>query len=182
MGTMYRVCLAAAICIVASALLFGCGGGAQGDTTASTEEQSATTAQAQTTSPSETTAATTGESSAQTETEVSGMPADFPSDVPVHPGTVTDFVKTEVTKTMIVYQLTVDTSASLDDVIEWYKTKLPSGWSVGYESKEGDEAKIALNGGDYTPAKADGRGGGVLVGLAKGAKTRIVTTVTVMGK
>ena len=122
---------------------------------------------------------------ATAETEVSGMPDGFPADVPVHPGTVTGYEPMQVTDTTTVHQLTVESKASFEDVVDWYQTALPAGWSVGYFEDiddEGVEAKIALDGGDYTPASPDGLGGGVLVGVqADDDTTLIVTTVTVMG-
>jgi hypothetical protein len=118
-------------------------------------------------------------------TEVVGMPAEFPSDVPVHPGTVTEYDPIEVTENSTVHQLYVESQASFDDVVAWYQDSLPAGWSVGYfedVDDEGIEAKIALDGGDYTPADPEGVGGGVLVGVfANDDATLIVTTVTVMG-
>jgi len=124
------------------------------------------------------------EASEPAETEVVGMPDGFPSDVPVHPGTVVEYDPMEVTDTTTVHQLKVESSASFDDVIKWYETSLPAGWSVGYLEDvdgEGIEAKIALDGGDYAPASPEGMGGGVLVGVdAGGEKTLIVTTVTVV--
>jgi hypothetical protein len=113
------------------------------------------------------------------------MPTGFPSDVPVHPGTVVAYDPIQVTDTTTVHQLSVETAASFEDVTGWYQTALPAGWSVGYfedVDDEGAEAKIALDGGDYTPADPDGVGGGVLVGVqAYESTTLIVTTVTVMG-
>lgn len=62
------------------------------------------------------------------------------------------------------------------------QTSLPPGWSVGYfedVDNGGAEAKIALDGGDYTPASPDGMGGGVLVGVfVNDDATLIVTTVS----
>ena len=86
----------------------------------------------------------------------------------------------EVTDTTTVHQLTVRTASSFDEVVEWYKTKLPAGWSVGFIEVDDGEAKIALNGGDYAPASPDGRGGGVIIGVFEGDTTEIVTTATVM--
>ncbi|MDF1543423.1 MAG: hypothetical protein P1P71_09960 [Anaerosomatales bacterium] len=118
------------------------------------------------------------------ETEVVGMPAGFPADVPVHPGTVTEYDPIAVTDTSTVHQLYVESQSSFDDVVAWYQTSLPSGWSVGYfesEDNQGMEAKIALDGGDYTPVDPEGVGGGVLVGVFENDDaTLIVTTVTVM--
>ncbi len=112
------------------------------------------------------------------------MPAGFPSDVPVHPGTVTAYDPMVVTESTTVHQLTVESVASFDDVIAWYKTQLPAGWTVGFVATEGEsgsrESKIALNGGNYAPASPDGMGGGVLVGVFEGDTTSIVSTVTVM--
>jgi hypothetical protein len=122
---------------------------------------------------------------AAAETEVIGMPAGFPSDVPVHPGKVVAYDPIQVTDTTTVHQLSVETAASFDDVATWYQTALPAGWSAGYfenVGEQGVEAKIALDGGGYTPADPDGVGGGVLVGVqAYESTTLIVTTVTVMG-
>jgi hypothetical protein len=121
---------------------------------------------------------------ATAETEVVGMPAEFPADVPVHPGTVTEYDPMEVTENSTVHQLYVESQASFDDVVAWYQNSLPSGWSVGYfesEDNQGMEAKIALDGGDYTPADPEGVGGGVLVGVFENDDaTLIVTTVAVM--
>ena len=118
------------------------------------------------------------------ETDVSGMPEDFPSDVPVHPGTVTAYEPMQVTDSTTVYQLSVESNATFDKVTEWYQNSLPAGWSVGYFEDldgEGTEAKIALDGGSYTPADPGGVGGGVLVGVdTLDETTLIVTTVTVM--
>jgi hypothetical protein len=132
--------------------------------------------------------ATTGSPADQdtpAETEVVGMPAEFPADVPVHPGTVTEYDPIGVTESSTVHQLYVESKASFDDVVAWYRNDLPAGWSVGYfesEDNQGMEAKIALDGGDYTPADPEGVGGGVLVGVfANDDATLIVTTVTVMG-
>jgi hypothetical protein len=125
---------------------------------------------------------TAQQAGARAQTEVSGLPADFPADVPLHPGTVTDYQKTEVTASATVYQLTIETTASLDDVVAWYQTQLPAGWSVGYSEAGDGEAKVALTGGSYTPASPDGLGGGVIIGVLAGDKTQVVTTVTVMGK
>jgi hypothetical protein len=125
------------------------------------------------------------ETPATAETEVSGMSDGFPADVPVHPGTVTGYEPMQVTDTTTVHQLTVESKASFEDVVDWYQNSLPTGWSVGYFEDiddEGVEAKIALDGGDYTPASPDGLGGGALVGVqADDGTTLIVTTVTVMG-
>lgn len=190
MRGMFRFGLPAAIVLLASAVLFGCGSADdQNDAAASTTAQSQATAPSQTTAQgetavsSETTATTAGEGAgAEAETDVIGRPADFPADVPLYPGTVTDYVPMPVTETVTVHQLVLQTTASLDDVIEWYNTKLPSGWSVGFLEKDGGQAKIALTGGSYTPASPDGLGGGVLVGLEEGDKTIISVTVTVMAQ
>lgn len=193
MRSMGRVGLMVAVFVLTSWVLLGCGG-------AEAQENGAdsTTAQSQTTvlngggagdetpagdentgkSQPATTASDPGE--VQPETEVAGLPAEFPGDVPVHPGTVTNYEAIEVTESTTVYQLTVKTTASLDDVIEWYQNELPSGWSVGFLEKKGREAKIALNGGDYTPADPNGRGGGVIIGLLAAEGTEILTTVTVV--
>ncbi len=121
---------------------------------------------------------------AQVETEVSGRPAEFPNDVPVHPGTVTAYDPMAVTESTTVHQLTVESAASFDDVIAWYETELPAGWSVGFLEQDGEsgsrEGKVALNGGSYTPASPEGLGGGVIIGVFEGDTTQIVTTVTVM--
>lgn len=158
-----------AIVILASTVVLGCGGG---DDQSDPAEPAATTTQT--------------DSAAQTETEVTGMPAGFPGDVPVHPGTVTAYDPMEVTESTTVHQLTVESMTSFDDVISWYESQLPEGWSVGFLEQEGEdgsrEGKIALNGGDYAPASPDGRGGGVIVGVFEGDTTQIVTTVTVMGQ
>lgn len=118
------------------------------------------------------------------ETEVVGMPAEFPQDVPVHPGTVTEYDLIGVTDFSTIHQLYVESKASFDDVVEWYQTSLPPGWSVGYfesRDRQGMEAKIALDGGDYPPADPEGVGGGVLVGVFDNDNaTLIVTTVNVM--
>jgi hypothetical protein len=174
--------------LTVSLVLVGCGGSAEGGKVSTTVKSAATTESAATDNSDTTAAAETTEASAgeqgggQAETEVSGMPAEFPADVPVHPGTVTVYDPMKVTDSTTVHQLTVETTASLDDVVEWYKTKLPEGWSVGFAETKDGEAKIALNGGDYTPAKADTKGGGVLVGVSSGDKTIIVVTVTVTAK
>jgi hypothetical protein len=181
MKAVYRVGLVVVILVLVSAVAVGCGGDDPGGGGTATT-QSEATMQDQTTQRSETTAVDSGQGEAQVETEVTGMPADFPSDIPVHPGTVTAYEKIDVTESMTVYQLTVNTRASLDDVMEWYQTQLPAGWSVGFSEKDGDEAKIALNGGDYAPADPDGGGGGVIVGVFAGDTTEIVTTATVMAR
>jgi hypothetical protein len=112
---------------------------------------------------------------AKAETAVSGMPAEFPSDVPVHPGTVTAYDPMEVTESTTVHQLTVESAASFDDVIAWYKTQLPAGWSVGFLKESGEsgsrEGKIALNGGSYAPANPDRLGGGLIIGVFEGDTT-----------
>ena len=179
-----RFGLLVAIMMLASAVLFACGGGDdENGSAASTTVKDGTTVQSPTTAQSETTEASTDTSAeTQTETEVTGMPDGFPSDVPVHPGTVTAYEPMEITETTTVHQLTVQTAASYEDVLEWYQSRLPEGWSVGFFENEDGEAKIALNGGDYTPANPDGNGGGVLVGVMEGSKTTFVVTVTVMGK
>jgi len=183
MRGMFRFGLLAAMLVLASVVLFACGGGDdQSSAGASTTAQTQTTAQDGTTLASESTATTAEEAATEAETEVSGMPGEFPKDVPVHPGTVTAYEPVKATDTTTVHQLTLVTAASMDDVIEWYKTKLPSGWSVGFLEEKDGQAKIALNGGSYTPADPDGMGGGVLLGLQEGDKTTIVITVTVMGK
>jgi hypothetical protein len=183
----YRFGLLAAIVLLASVVLFGCGGGddqsAAGASTTVKGGQGAATTQSPATASSETTEAITPTSGgAAAETGVSGMPAEFPADVPVHPGTVTAYNPMKVTDTTTVHQLTVQTTASFDDVIAWYKSQLPSGWSVGYLEAEDGQGWIALNGGSYAPANPDRKGGGVLVGVSTGDKTEIVVTVTVMGK
>lgn len=118
------------------------------------------------------------------ETEVLGMPAEFPADIPVHPGTVTSYEPTQVTDTTVVHQLYVESRASFAEVVQWYQTSLPADWSVGYfedVDNEGDEAKIALDGPGYTDADPEGVGGGVLVGVfANDDATLIVTTVAIM--
>jgi hypothetical protein len=181
---MRRVGLLAVVIMMACVALVGCGGGddqsAPGEPTTVQNETAVTDssdgAQAET--------VTSGADGARVETGVSGMPDGFPADVPVHPGTVTAYDPMEVTESTTVHQLTVESAASFDDVIAWYKTQLPAGWSVGFLETEGDsgsrEGKIALNGGSYTPASADGLGGGVLIGVLEGDKTEIVCTVTVM--
>ena len=175
-----------AIVMLMSVALFGCGGG---DDQTGSDGTSSTAAQTQTTAtdsgPDQTQAPTTStEGGAPVETEVIGMPDGFPSDVPVHPGTVTAYDPMEVTETTTVHQLTVESAASFDDVVAWYETQLPAGWSVGFLEKDGDkgsrEGKIALNGGAYAPASPEGMGGGVIIGVFEGGKTQIVTTVTVM--
>jgi hypothetical protein len=186
MRAIVRAGLLAAIIMLVCGALLGCGGGddqsGPGEPTTK-QSQSAGTDSGQDAAPADTQASdsSSGADGAQAETEVSGMPAEFPADVPVHPGTVTAYEKTEVTESTTVHQLTVESVASFDDVIAWYETQLPAGWSVGFFETEGGEAKIALNGGSYAPANPDGRGGGVLIGVFEGDKTRIVTTVTVMG-
>jgi len=118
------------------------------------------------------------------ETEVAGMPAEFPADVPVHPGKVTEYDLVGVTDFSTIHQLYVESQASFDDVVAWYQNELPPGWSVGYfesRDRQGMEAKIALDGGDYPPADPEGVGGGVLVGVFDNDDaTLIVTTVNVM--
>ncbi|MFU8891228.1 MAG: hypothetical protein ACNA76_06165 [Anaerosomatales bacterium] len=154
------------------ASLSACGGSAADD--ANTDEPSQDAATTEPAADSETPA----------ETELVGMPAGFPADVPVHPGTVTEYDPIAVTDTSTVHQLYVESQSSFDDVVAWYQGSLPSGWSVGYfesEDNQGMEAKIALDGGDYTPADPEGVGGGVLVGVFENDDaTLIVTTVTVM--
>jgi hypothetical protein len=161
MRAVYRFGLTAAVILMASTMLLGCGGA--GDQSSIGEP-------------------TTVKNGSPAETELTGKPADFPSDIPVHPGTVTSYEKTEVTKSDIVHQLTVETTASLDDVVVWYQTKLPIGWSVSFSEVGDGEAKIALSGGSYAPASPDGLGGGVIIGVFQGDKTEIAITVTVMGK
>lgn len=121
---------------------------------------------------------------APAETEVIGMPAEFPADVPVHPGTVTEYDPIGVTDFSTIHQLYVESQASFEGVVAWYQNELPSGWSVGYfesRDRQGMEAKIALDGGDYPPADPEGVGGGVLVGVFDNDDaTLIVTTVNVM--
>ncbi len=175
MRSLWRVGLAAAILALMLTLLPACSSG---------DDQAADTAEPAT-EQSESAAAETEPASEPAETEVTGMPAEFPADVPVHPGTVTIYEPMEVTDSTTVHQLTVESSASFDDVIAWYENELPQGWTVGYleqDDASGREAKIALNGGNYTPASEDGLGGGVLVGVFEGDTTQIVTTVTVMGQ
>lgn len=174
MRSMWRIFCAALALTLVLAVLPGCS--ASDDQTGS---GSATTTQDE---PAET---DSGQATEPAETEVSGMPAEFPADVPVHPGTVTAYDPMAVTDSTTVHQLTVESSASFDDVIAWYESELPAGWSVGFlETEEGSaglEGKIALNGGSYTPASEDGLGGGVIIGVFEGDTTQIVTTVTVMG-
>ena len=176
-----------AVLVVLCSLLSGCGG----DNEQAGSGQPASTQQAATTTPGSATApndaaapndATTVSTKAptQAETEVAGMPAEFPADVPVHAGTVTDYEHTKVTDSTSVHQLTVQTKASFAEVVQWYQTQLPADWSVGFIEEDDGVAKIALNGGDYAPASADGRGGGVIIGVFEGERTEIVTTVTVM--
>ncbi|MDO8848259.1 MAG: hypothetical protein Q7W51_07745 [Coriobacteriia bacterium] len=171
MNSMWR---ASVVLIVALALvaLPGCAGDDESglDQPSATQNESAETG--------------TGQDQAQAETEVSGRPAEFPNDVPVHPGTVTAYDPMAVTESTTVHQLTVESAASFDDVIAWYETELPAGWSVGFLEQDdesgGREGKIALNGGSYTPASPEGLGGGVIIGVFEGDTTQIVTTVTVM--
>ncbi len=172
MNSMWR---ASVVLIVALALaaLPGCGGGDDEsglDQPSTAQNEGAETGTAQ------------GESEA--ETEVSGRPAEFPGDVPVHPGTVTAYDPMAVTESTTVHQLTVESAASFDDVIAWYESELPAGWSVGFMEQDGEsgsrEGKIALDGGSYTPASPEGLGGGVIIGVFEGDTTQIVTTVTVM--
>ncbi len=177
MRSICRIILLAAAIVLACATLFGCGGGdGQSDLSVATtvQDESAGTDSTQN-------GAQTG---AQAETEVAGMPAEFPADVPVHPGTVTAYDPMVVTESTTVHQLTVESVASFDNVIEWYKTQLPAGWSVGFLEESGDggsrEGKVALNGGNYAPASSSGLGGGVLIGVFEGDKTEIVVTVTAM--
>ena len=129
-------------------------------------------------------AAQPAEQPATAETEVAGMPAEFPADVPVHPGTVTEYDLIGVTDLSTIHQLYVESKTSFDDVVAWYQTSLPPGWSVGYfesRDRQGMEAKIALDGGDYPPADPEGVGGGVLVGVFDNDDaTLIVTTVNVV--
>ena len=190
MRALRRVYWLVAVFIFVSAAIAGCGGGDDQDGaggTTSTIAQTQTTAaesgqdepQAGTTSAASDAPTASTEGGAQSETEVIDLPDGFPSDVPVHPGTVTAYDPMEVTETMTVHQLTVESVASFEDVIAWYESELPAGWSVGFLEKEGGEAKVALNGGSYTPASPDGRGGGVIIGVFEGDKTQIVTTVTV---
>jgi hypothetical protein len=171
MRAVYRFVLTAALILATSAVLLGCGGG-----NAQSGVDEPTTMQ------SDTTAVESGQDGAQAETELIGRPAGFPSDIPVHPGTVTAYSPMKVTESTTVHQLTVQTAASLADVVKWYKTKLPAGWSVGFSEVGDGEAKIALTGGSYTPASPDGMGGGVIIGLFQGDKTEITITVTVMGQ
>jgi hypothetical protein len=155
-----------------TASLVACGGSDtdEGDTGASSQNAATTESSTDPETPAE--------------TEVIGMPAEFPADVPVHPGTVTEYDPMEVTENSTVHQLYVESQASFDDVVAWYQNSLPSGWSVGYfesEDNQGMEAKISLDGGDYTPADPEGVGGGVLVGVFDNDNaTLIVTTVAVM--
>jgi hypothetical protein len=179
MRTMGRIALIAAFFVVASVALLGCGGGGQDDVAETATTQHQTSLQSGTTAP-ETTTADAGQAEEPAETEVAGMPAEFPTDIPVHPGKVTAYEHTKVTNTTTVHQLTVRTASSFDEVVEWYKTKLPAGWSVGFIEVKDGEAKIALNGGDYAPASPDGRGGGVIIGVLEGDTIEIVTTATVM--
>jgi hypothetical protein len=173
MRAVCRVGLLVVFITLVGAALFGCG---SGDDQSNISEPTTVQNEGATTDSSQ--------DEAQAETEVSGMPAEFPSDVPVHPGTVTGYDPMEVTESTTVHQLKVESAASFDDVIAWYNTQLPLGWSVGFLEEDGEsgsrEAKIALNGGTYTPASPDGLGGGVIIGVFEGDTTRIVTTVTVM--
>jgi hypothetical protein len=173
---MWRVGLLAAIIILTCAALVACGGGdSQSNLSEPTTVQKA---------PADGSAGTDStEQAAQVETGVSGMPAEFPSDIPVHPGTVTAYDPMVVTESTTVHQLTVESVASFDEVIAWYKTQLPAGWAVGFLKESGErgsrEGKIALNGGDYAPANADRLGGGLLIGVFERDTTEIVITVTV---
>ncbi|MBN1629311.1 MAG: hypothetical protein JW990_06095 [Thermoleophilia bacterium] len=195
MRALWRVYPLAAIFILVSTAVVGCGGADDQDGTGgvtSTTAQTQTTTmesdqdepQAGTTSIASNTPTTSTAGVAQAETDVSGMPDGFPTDVPVHPGTVTAYDPMEVTETTTVHQLTVDSTASFDNVIAWYESQLPAGWSVGFLEQEGEsgnrEGKIALTDGDYSAASPDGRGGGVIIGVFEGDTTQIVTTVTVM--
>jgi hypothetical protein len=93
--------------VLASAGLLGCGGGDdQGNIASSTTVQNETTAQ------SETSQTDSSQDGAQVETEISGIPVEFPSDAPVHPGVVTAYEATKVTESTTVHQLTVRTTAS----------------------------------------------------------------------
>lgn len=170
-GFLRRVALLILIALLVASLA-ACGGSDADESGTDTSSQDAATTE----SPSD--------QETPTETEVVGMPAEFPADVPVHPGTVTEYDPMDVTETSTVHQLYVESQASFDDVVAWYQNSLPSGWSVGYfesEDNQGMEAKIALDGGDYTPADPEGMGGGVLVGVFDiDDVTLIVTTVTVM--
>lgn len=179
-----RFGLLVAIMLLASVALVACGGGDdENGSGASTTMKNGTTVQSQTTAQSATTEANTETSAgAPAETEVTGMPDGFPSDVPIHPGTVTAYEPMEVTDTTTIHQLTVQTTASYGAVLDWYQSELPAGWSVGFFEDEDGEAKIALNGGDYTSANSDGNGGGVLIGVMDGSKTTFVVTVAVVGK
>lgn len=173
MRSLWRVGLAGMILALMLTMLPACSSGdtTESDTSPATQSESADTS--------------TEEAAKPVETEVTGMPAEFPADVPVHPGTVTAYEPTEVTASTTVHQLTVESSASFDEVVAWYENELPQGWSVGFleqKDESGREGKIALNGGTYTPASENGLGGGVLVGVFEGDATQIVTTVTVMSK
>lgn len=174
MRSTCRFGLSLMVMVLMLALLPGCAG--SGDRTDSDEPVAEQGETAETDS---------GEAAAEPETEVTGMPEGFPADVPVHPGNVSLYEPMEVTEDTTVHQLTVESSASFDDVIAWYDNDLPAGWSVGFLEADDDgsdrEGKIALNGGSYTPASEDGLGGGVLIGVFEGEPTVIVTTVTVMG-
>jgi len=158
------------ILLVAS--LAACGGSDSDESDTSASSQDAATTESST------------DPETPAETEVIGMPAEFPADVPVHPGTVTEYDPMEVTENTTMHQLYVKSQASFDDVVAWYQNDLPSGWSVGYfesRDRQGMEAKIALDGGDYPPADPEGVGGGVLVGVFDNDDaTLIVTTVAVM--
>jgi len=155
MRGMWRVGLVVAVLVLTSWALLGCGG-------AKAQEDGADSTTAQSQPPTTASDPGSGPGEFQAETEVVGLPAEFPADVPVHPGTVTNYEAIEVTESTTVYQLTVKTTAAIDNVIEWYQNELPSGWSVGFFEKEGREGKIALNGGGYTPADPNGRGGALL--------------------
>jgi len=173
MRAIWRVGVLAAIIALMCMALFGCSGADnQGNVGKPTTGQTKTAG------------TDSGQNGAQAETEVSKMPAGFPSDVPVHPGTVTAYDPIKVTASTTVHQLTVESAASFDDVIAWYKTQLPAGWSVGFLKQDGEsgsrEGKISLTGGSYTPADPDGQGGGVIIGILEGDTTKVVTTVTEM--
>ena len=110
MRALWRAFLLAATVILVSAAVVGCGGA---DDQAGNGGPTSTTAQTQAT------AADSGQDEPQAETEVIGMPDGFPSDVPVHPGTVTAYDPMQVTETITVHQLTVESVASFEDVIAW---------------------------------------------------------------
>jgi hypothetical protein len=107
-------------------------------------------------------------------------PDGFPADIPVYPGEVLDYTSDQPNDIMTVHALQVTAPESYSDVVEWYRSGLPEGWTLDeFEEKEiGGSAKTAsfwLVGNGYTR-----EGSNVLVTVHDESPTRVLTNATIV--